>query len=414
MSGARFAVECRDVDLAYGAEPVVHGLTLEVAAGELVALLGPSGSGKSTILSAIAGFIAVPRGEIRLAGRPVASRSIHVPPERRSVGVVFQHTALWPHLTALETVAYPLRRRGLRRGEATAEARLLLERLGVGALAERLPSELSGGEQQRVGLARAIARAPDLFLFDEPTAHLDTALRSALQEELAERRAASGGAALLATHDVGEALAAADRVALLRAGRLVQVGTPFEVYERPVDPWAARLTGPVSELAVIVLESRPGVAVLRIGDGTAVVESSAALPRGAATVAARADWATLGGQLSGRVRHAWYRGTHTDYRLQTAAGELSLREAGAPRAAAGEEVGWSLRRVWAVRVTRTALDDDPSTVSGRVPRGPGGLASGSDTGGTTLPVDPDSGQMPRESGGTPRSEPFSKGSAAAT
>ncbi|MBA2700800.1 MAG: ABC transporter ATP-binding protein, partial [Chloroflexi bacterium] len=262
---ARASLSCSRLCLGYGSTPVVSDLDLSVDPGQVVALLGQSGSGKSTILSGIAGFLRVASGEIRIDDRLVSGPGCHLPPERRGIGVVFQSYALWPHLSALENVAYPLRRRGIGAVEARRAAGDLLERLGIGALAGRRPAELSGGEQQRVGLGRALARDARLYLFDEPTAHLDADLRARLQEEIALHRRRSGAAALWATHDTAEALAIADRVALLRDGRLVQFGAPTAVYERPVDIWAARLTGPASVLAVEVIDRRDGRARLRLG-----------------------------------------------------------------------------------------------------------------------------------------------------
>ena len=197
--------------------------------GEVVALLGPSGSGKSTLLNAVAGFLPPAGGTIRLRQRVVADARRAEPPERRDVGVVFQNYALWPHLTALDTVAYPMRRRGIAPAEAKAEARRILTLLHIGQLADRRPGELSGGEQQRVGLARALARQASLYLFDEPTAHLDTHVRGVFLDELVARRSAIGAAALYATHDAEEALGLANRVALLErrapgAGRFAAGG----------------------------------------------------------------------------------------------------------------------------------------------------------------------------------------------
>ena len=160
--------------------------------------------------------------------------------------MVFQNYALWPHLSAVDTVAYPARRRGAGRAQARAEALEILDRLHIGHLAHRKPAELSGGEQQRVGLARALARRPSVYLFDEPTAHLDTHVRGVFLEELVARQHDSGAAAVYATHDAEEALGLADRVALLRGGRVIQIGTPQQVYGEPVDLFAARLTGPAS------------------------------------------------------------------------------------------------------------------------------------------------------------------------
>lgn len=340
------ALACCGLSLAYGTERVVHDLTLEVGPGETVALLGPSGSGKSTLLHAVAGFIRPFAGEISIAGRVVATPRHAESPERRAVGMVFQHYALWPHMTALETVAYPFQRSGASRADAGREATKLLELMGLTGLASRLPSELSGGEQQRIGLARALGRQAGLYLFDEPTAHLDVPLRAALQEELAEQRARTGAAAVYATHDVAEALAIADRVALLREGRLIQMGTPSDVYERPVDRWVAALTGSAS---VLDIEFEPNG--VRIGGTSVALPASASTNRparvaGRGFALVRPDWATLDGPLVGRVASVAYRGWHTDYRLDTPAGRLVISERGAPRRAAGDEATWRLDHVW--------------------------------------------------------------------
>jgi len=352
------ALECRDVVLAYGESPVVRDLSLTVAPGETVALLGPSGSGKSSLLYAIAGFLRPRSGSIGMGGRVASSEREWLAPERRSIGMVFQSYALWPHMTALETVAYPLRRSGVSPSESRRRAQELLERVGIGVLAGRRPAELSGGEQQRVGLCRALARDPALYLFDEPTAHLDSALRADLQEQLASQRHGSKAAGLYATHDVAEALAVADRVALLHAGRIVQIGTPVEIYERPVDLWAAQLTGAASLLRVDV-EGLDGTAATVSMDGQSVVVQAAgpdvtrepASPPSGPAIGARAaivrpGWLRFGGPLPGRVRQTWYRGPHTDYRLYTPAGELTISEAGPPRFTPGESIAWRLDRVW--------------------------------------------------------------------
>ena len=170
-------------------------------------------------------------------------------PEDRLVGMVFQNYALWPHLDAVDTVAYPFRRAGLARAPARKRAVDLLAGMEIGDLGQRRPAQMSGGQQQRLGLARALARDASLYLFDEPTAHLDAGVRQSIQEEVATRRLASGAAAIYSTHDSGEALAVADRVAILRRGALVQVGSPRDVYEQPVDLDTARLTGPASVVA---------------------------------------------------------------------------------------------------------------------------------------------------------------------
>jgi ABC-type Fe3+/spermidine/putrescine transport system ATPase subunit len=321
------ALEVRDLDVAHGDVVALRGVSLAVGAGEVLAVLGPSGAGKSTLLHAVAGFLEPAGGVIRIAGSTVSAEGRIVPPERRSVGVVFQNHALWPHLAALDTVAYPARRRGAGRAEARAEALAVLGLFGIAHLAGRRPAELSGGEQQRVGLARALARRAALYLFDEPTAHLDTHVRGLFLDQLGSRRREQGAAAVYATHDAEEALALADRVALLRDGRLVQAGTPEEVYERPVDLFAARLTGPAS-----VLDADGGPVLVRPG------------------------WARLGGPLGGRLREVRFRGPHSDHLVTTAMGELLIREPGAPALRAGDDVTWSLERSWPLRSAEDAGD----------------------------------------------------------
>ncbi len=311
-------LEVRNLTVDYEGATAVDDVSLRLCRGEVLALLGPSGSGKSTLLHTVAGFRPPTRGEVWLKGRQVATAQSAEPPERRDVAVVFQSYALWPHLSALDTVAYPIRRRGSGRRVARAEALDILDRLRIGHLADRRPAELSGGEQQRVGLARALAREASLYLFDEPTAHLDTHVRGVFLDELVVRREATGAGGLYATHDAEEALGLADRVALLAAGRVVQVGTPAQVYEQPLDRLAAELTGHASVL--IDPEGSP--------------------------VMVRPEWASLGGDRSARVRGVWFRGPRSDYLLETARGRLLIREPGPPAHMRGDQVTWSLHRSW--------------------------------------------------------------------
>jgi ABC-type Fe3+/spermidine/putrescine transport system ATPase subunit len=347
------ALACRRITLAYGANRVLEDLDLDVAPGETLALLGPSGSGKTSLLFAIAGFLAPVAGEIRIGSRLVSAPGVQVPPERRGVAMVFQHYALWPHLSALETVAYPMRREGVGQGEAQRRARGLLATMGIADLADRRPAELSGGEQQRVGVARALARSAGLLLLDEPTAHLDTSLRVAFAAQLMAARQQSRAAAIYATHDVGEALALADRVALLGERRLIGVGTPRELYERPTHLEAARLSGPVSLLDLTILAADAQTVQVRLGDRVLRVRLAGQGPApalgdlpGPARLIVRPDWAGLGGELPGSLHAAWYRGPHTDYQISTAAGDLLLREPGPPRAQPGDAVGWHIDQAW--------------------------------------------------------------------
>jgi iron(III) transport system ATP-binding protein len=339
-------LECHNISVRYSDVVAVSGLDLTVDSGETVALLGPSGSGKSTIMYAIAGFIPVADGRISIAGIEVSNPKTTAAPETRPVGLVFQNYALWPHMTALENVAYPLRRAGHTRADSLRGAADLLGKVGIGELEDRKPAGLLGGQQQRVGLARALARSAEIYLFDEPTAHLDSPVRAAVEKEIRWRREELGSAAIYATHDSEEALAIADRVVILRDGRPIQVGTPTEIYERPVDEWAARLTGPVSEISGrAALEGHGGVQV-HLGDSSFEAESASPLSERAVGVLVRPEWVTPGGLIDGRVASVAFRGPHTDYTIATRHGELVARLAGSPKLAEGEQSGWTIQRGW--------------------------------------------------------------------
>jgi len=335
------AVACRGLCVAYGSVPALHQLDLQIPVGQVLALLGASGSGKTTLLHTLAGFLRPTAGEVLLAGRVVAGAGRWVPPERREIGLVFQGAALWPHLDVRDTVAYPIRRRGRSRTDARRDAEALLARVGLSALADRYPAQLSGGEQQRVGLARALARDPALFLFDEPTAHLDPHLRGVVLEEIARRRQALGAAAVYATHDATEALAVADRVAVLRSGHLVQVGTPQEVYERPVDVDVARLTGPVSLLRTV-----PGSGAAARRDPVRHVDPATGER---ATWLVRPGWASFGGDVQGAVLAVRYRGPHTDYEVHAGTETVLVREQGRPQRVVGAQVSLAIHRAWPLR-----------------------------------------------------------------
>jgi iron(III) transport system ATP-binding protein len=232
-------VRISGVVAGYGQENVLDGVDLVLEEGSLTAVLGASGCGKSTVLRTVAGLLPVRGGSVEIGGRLVAGRGVHVPPERRRVGLVPQDAALFPHRDVVSNVGFGLRRNPHRR-ERVAE---LVRLVGLQGLERRMPYELSGGQRHRVALARALAPRPAVLLLDEPFAALDANLRAELRAEVRDVLRAAGTTALLVTHDQTEALSMADQVAVMAQGRIAQAGTPQEVYWRPVSPTVAAFVG---------------------------------------------------------------------------------------------------------------------------------------------------------------------------
>jgi ABC-type sugar transport system ATPase subunit len=227
------------VSAAYRGAVVLHEVDLIVARGELLVVLGPSGAGKSTLLRLVAGLEPVTAGRIRIAGRDVTTER----PGRRNVSMVFQSYALFPHLTVAENIAFGLEVRDTPRAVAREQARAAAESVGCAALLDRRPGQLSGGERQRVALARALVREPDVFLLDEPLSNLDLALRTEMRAELRALHDRLGATMVHVTHDQTEALVLADRIAVLRDGRIEQIGTPDEIWRTPASTFVARFVG---------------------------------------------------------------------------------------------------------------------------------------------------------------------------
>jgi iron(III) transport system ATP-binding protein len=234
-----------EVALRYGSAEILSGVSFALERGRVAALLGPSGSGKTTLLRAVAGLERPDAGRITVAGRPVfdAASGIDVPAEQRGLGFVFQSYALWPHRTVFDNVAYGLRLRRVGAAEIARRVERVLEALGLGGLARRYPHQLSGGQQQRVAIARALAYEPTIILLDEPLSNLDAKLRDEARAFLKELIAREERAAVIVTHDQVEALAIADTILLLNAGRIAQDGTPADLYERPRTLFAAEFIG---------------------------------------------------------------------------------------------------------------------------------------------------------------------------
>ncbi len=236
MLTARVAVRLGRLDL---------DVAIDAAADEIVAVLGPNGAGKTTLLRALSGLVALDRGRVELDDVVLEdpSRGIRVPPERRPIGVVFQEYLLFPHLTAIENVAFGLRARGGSGHDARARAASWLDRLGLGEYREAKPRALSGGQAQRVALARALAIDPRVLLLDEPLAALDASARGAVRRDLRRHLASFAGIRIIVTHDPLEAVALADRLVILEGGRVVQTGSPAEVTQRPRSRYVADLVG---------------------------------------------------------------------------------------------------------------------------------------------------------------------------
>ena len=286
----------------------LRGVDLMVPRGSFSAILGPSGCGKSTLLKIIAGIDRQDEGEVFLAGKQLSGKGIHLPSERRDIGIVPQEGALFPHLNVASNVGFGLntwRANPLSRGARRARAQRIeemLELVGLADYAKRRPDELSGGQQQRIALARALAPSPKLILLDEPFSALDAGLRSELRMEVRELLRRTGTTAILVTHDQEEALSLADQVAIMRDGQVVQVGSPHEIYTRPADPGIASFVGDAVLLPAVMGEGPDGVAVCELGN-VAVCSSCKWLGRGPCTLMVRPEQVVLGSEgIPARVR----------------------------------------------------------------------------------------------------------------
>ncbi|NWA61769.1 ABC transporter ATP-binding protein [Pantoea sp. B9002] len=234
------SITLRGLRKSFAAQPVLQDISLQIAQGEFIAVLGPSGCGKTTLLRLLAGFETADAGEIHVGDRCFAAPGVHLPPEDRQLGVVFQSYALWPHMTVAENVSYSLKVNGVARAERDRRTQQALELVGLEAFAARRPADLSGGQRQRVALARCLVAQPTLVLLDEPLANLDVHLRATMEEEFRRFHHHSHATLLYITHDQHEAMALADRIVVMDAGRVMQFATPQTLWREPANAMVAR------------------------------------------------------------------------------------------------------------------------------------------------------------------------------
>ncbi len=321
------ALDCRVDHLAksYDRVSAVVDLSLDIAHGEIVSLLGPSGCGKTTTLRCIAGLERASQGTITIGDMLASGPGVHVEPHRRRIGLVFQSYALWPHMTVRRNVRYGLDVQHVPRAEAEARVTEALEFVDLAALERRYPAQLSGGQQQRVALARSLVVRPQLLLLDEPLSNLDEALRDRVRVELRSVLKRVGSGAVYVTHDQREALALSDRIALMNAGRLAQVGTPEELYERPTNTFVATFLGGATLIPVTDIQrDTEGFAGYTAESTRLLADSASSAHQGRGVAMVRRQHLVMGSAASqcdnrwrAKILERTYEGDAVDYILES-------------------------------------------------------------------------------------------------
>ena len=326
-------IDLEGVAKCWGDVVAVEPTDLAIADGEFVAILGPSGCGKSTTLFMLAGIYQPSEGAIRFDG----ARVNEVEARDRNVGIVFQSYALYPHMTALANISFPLRFKRMAKSDAERRARAMAELVQVEELLARRPAELSGGQQQRIALARALVKEPQLLLLDEPLSNLDASLRLTMRGEIRRLQRRLGVTTILVTHDQLEATTMADRVICMSKGRIEQIGTADELYRRPATLFVARFIG---SPPINVLEGEAAAGCLRVGE--AILGCGAGVA-GKVALGIRPEAIGLGsGDLAGRIEDLEPHGRETIYHLSTPLGPLRALEPGGARLGVGDNVPVSL------------------------------------------------------------------------
>jgi ABC-type Fe3+/spermidine/putrescine transport system ATPase subunit len=321
-SPATSAIDIDHLHVSYGSQRVLHGVSLSVAPGEFIAILGSSGCGKTTLLRTIAGFQKASGGAIRLFGRDV----VNMPPEKRGMAMMFQSYALWPHMTVLGNVGYGLRLRGVSKDEIRTRVAAVLKMLNMSGLEDRKVTNLSGGQRQRVALGRALAIEPDILLLDEPLSNLDAKVRIQLRSEIKSLQNRLGFTAIHVTHDREEAMTMADRIVVMDAGHIAQMGSPKDVFDHPSSPFVASFMGAENTIGLDVRPAGAGVEVK--ADHSQAVRWNGEVPVGSVTAYFRDDVASLDAPdaqregsivLPGTITQRTYPGGH--YRYVVAIGD---------------------------------------------------------------------------------------------
>jgi iron(III) transport system ATP-binding protein len=332
----------------------VDQVDIKVEDGEFLAVLGPSGCGKTTLLRLVAGFEKLDEGTIHLGDALVAGPAMHLPPEERRVGVVFQSYALWPHMSVARNVGYALEVRGLRGDEYKRRVHAAMQTVGLAEFAERRPASLSGGQRQRVALARCLAMEPRLVLLDEPLANLDVHLRHAMQDEFADFHRTTGATMLYVTHDQAEALALADRVAVMDGGKLVQLADPRTLYREPASEMVASFIGKGAVVPATVIEPRGnGQALVEVLGARATLRVPPSVTQGPARALLRPEDLVLSGAegIAATVKRAIYQGAQNAIELSPVAAPQEMLLWLAPPMASpaqGETVRLSVIDGWVI------------------------------------------------------------------